>query len=65
MLLKAPSRDFLGGPGVKNLPSNEGDMGLIPGPGTKIPYAGAGQLGPHMLQLLSPLTTTKGPKCCS
>ena len=31
MLLKAPSRDFLGGPGVKNLHSNEGDMGLIPG----------------------------------
>ena len=25
--------DFSGGPVVKNLPSNAGDMGLIPGPG--------------------------------
>ena len=28
---------------VKNLPSNAGDVGSIPGQGTKIPYA-AGQL---------------------
>ena len=28
---------------VKNLPSNAGDVSSIPGPGTKIPYAG-GQL---------------------
>ena len=28
---------------VKNLPSNVGDMGLIPGQGTKIPHA-LGQL---------------------
>ena len=26
-------------PVVKNLPSNEEDMGLIPGQGTKIPHA--------------------------
>ena len=26
-------RDFPGGPVVKNLPANAGDMGLIPGPG--------------------------------
>ena len=39
-------RDFLGGPVVKNPPSNEGDMGSIPGRGTKIPRA-AGQLNPH------------------
>ena len=32
-------RDFPGGAVVKNLPSNAGDMGLIPGQGTKIPYA--------------------------
>ena len=31
--------DFLGGPVVKNLSSNAGDVGLIPGPGTKIPNA--------------------------
>ena len=31
--------DFLGGPVAKNLPSNAGDMGSIPGQGTKIPQA--------------------------
>ena len=31
--------DFPGGPMVKNLPSNAGDMGWIPGWGTKIPHA--------------------------
>ena len=31
---------------VKNLPSNAGDVGSIPGQGTKIPHA-AGQLSPH------------------
>ena len=39
-------RDFPGGPVVKNLPSNAGDMGLIPGQGTKIPHA-TGQLSPR------------------
>ena len=38
--------DLPGGPVVKNLPSNAGDAGLIPGQGTKIPRA-AGQLNPH------------------
>ena len=32
-------RDFRVGPVVKNLPSNAGDEGLIPGWGTKIPQA--------------------------
>ena len=32
-------RDFPGGPGVKNPPSNAEDVGLIPGQGTKIPHA--------------------------
>ena len=32
-----PSRDFPGGPVVKNLPSNAGDTGSIPGQGTKTP----------------------------
>ena len=35
-------RDFPGGPVVKNLPCNAGDVGSIPGQGTKIPHA-AGQ----------------------
>ena len=39
-------RDFPGGPVVKNSPSNSGDVGLIPGQGTKILYA-AGQLSPQ------------------
>ena len=36
-------RDFPGGPVVKNLPCNAGDVGSIPGQGTKIPHD-AGQL---------------------
>ena len=44
LLLKL-SRDFPGGPVVKNPPSNAGDTGSIPGQGTKIPHA-VGQLSP-------------------
>ena len=51
---KGASGDFPGGPVVKNLPCNAGDMGLISGRGTKIPNAGSPQL-------LSPCTTTKDP----
>ena len=40
-------KDFPGGPVVKNLPYNAGDVGLIPGQGTKIPHA-VGQLSPHV-----------------
>ena len=36
-------KNFPGGPVVKNLPSNAGDVSLIPGQGTKIPHA-AGQI---------------------
>ena len=39
-------RDFPGGPVVKNLPSNAGDMGWIPGQGTRIPHV-VGQQSPH------------------
>ena len=39
------SWDLPGGPVVKNLPSNAGDEGSIPGWGTKIPDA-TGQLSP-------------------
>ena len=41
--------DFPGGPEVKNPPSNVGDMGSIPGRGTKIP---------HAIEQLSPRATT-------
>ena len=37
------SQDFPGGPVVKNLPADAQDVGLIPGQGTKFPYA-SGQL---------------------
>ena len=40
--------DLHGGPVVKNSPCNAGDAGLIPGCGTKIPYA-SGPLSPHVL----------------
>ena len=38
--------DLPGGPVVKNPPSNAGDVGSIPGQGTKIPHA-TGQLSPR------------------
>ena len=46
MKVKEKRRDFPGGPPVKNPPSNAGDVGSIPGRGTKIPHA-TGQLGPR------------------
>ena len=49
-------RDILGGPVVKNLPSNAEDMGSITDQGTKISHA-RGQL--------SPLTTTREPTYCN
>ena len=45
--------DFPDGPVVKNLPSNPGDEGLIPGWGTKIPQAS---------EQLSPQATTTEPE---
>ena len=63
------SRDFPGGPVVKNLLSNAGDTGSIPGQGTKIPHA-MGQLSPcaataeptcHTLE--SPCNATEEPAC--
>ena len=38
---------------VKNLPSNAGDIGLIPGPGTHIP---------HAIEQLNPCTATTQPR---
>ena len=43
--IKYITRDFPGVPVVKNLPANAGDVGSIPGRGTKIPHA-AEQLSP-------------------
>ena len=39
MQIKTTMRHFPGGPVVSNLPSNAGDVGSIPGWGTKIPHA--------------------------
>ena len=44
--------DFPGGPEVKNLPSNTGDTGSIPGQETKIPHVGR----------LTYTTTATGPE---
>ena len=38
--------DFPGGPVIKNLPCNAGNVGLIPGQGIKIPHA-MEQVRPH------------------
>ena len=57
-----PQMDFPGGPVVKNPSSNAGDMGWIPGWGTKLPYA-QGQLSPHTTAtepaFSRPCTTTR------
>ena len=53
------SQDFLGGPGVKNLPCNAGDMGLIHGRGTMIPHA-MEQLSLHS-SIESPCAETEDP----
>ena len=54
MHTKITMRDFLGGPGVTNLPSNAGKVGSVLGRGTKIP---------HAMKKLSPRTTTTEPVC--
>ena len=46
LCLRNSTRVFPGGPVVKNPPSNAGDVGSIPGQGTKISHA-AGQLSFH------------------
>ena len=45
MFIEKIRRDFPGAPVAENLPCNAGDMGSIPGGGTKIPHA-TGQLSP-------------------
>ena len=44
MFIKELLEDFPGVPVVKNLPSSAGDVGLIPGQGTKIPHVHAKSL---------------------
>ena len=44
-------RDFPGGPVVKNSSVNEGDVGSVPGPGNKIPYATGNKGAPQQLIL--------------
>ena len=53
LLIRSQFRDFPGGLVVKTSPSNEGDTGLIPSRGTKIP---------HATKQLSLLTTTTEPQ---
>ena len=72
--LKIQQRDFPGDLVVKNPPSNAGDVGLIPGWGTKIPSA-TGKLSPRAAtteptcpgartpQLESPHAATTEPTC--
>ena len=51
-------RDFRSDPVVKNLLSNAGNVGSIPGWGTKIPYS-AGQLSLHTATRENPRTAVK------
>ena len=44
--------DFPGGQVVKNPPANAGDTDSIPGPGTNIPHATTGQLGPYTTTMI-------------
>ena len=45
MIMTLRSKDFPGGPVVKNPPSKAGDVGSIPDQGKKIPHV-MGQLSP-------------------
>ena len=45
MQIKITMRDFLGGPVIKNLLCNAGDMGLIPGQETDVTCQGATKPG--------------------
>ena len=69
-------RDFPGGPVLKNSPCNAGELGLVPGWGTKISHAVEQpspcdattepvHSGACVPQLESPCAATEGPMCCS
>ena len=55
LICKMRIRDFTGGSVVKNSPSNAGDVGLMPGRGSKIP---------HAKEQLSLCTATRGKVVC-
>ena len=58
---KSGCRDFPGGPVVKNLPCNAGNVGSIPGWGTKIPHYLV-QLSPTALE---PMHHDRDPLHCN
>ena len=62
IFIKCDGRDLPGGSVVKNPPSNAGDSGLIPGPGTKIPDA-SGQLSPFSSVQFSSVTQSSPTLC--
>ena len=49
-----PDWDFFDGPLVEKPPSNEGDIGLIPGPGTRISHARDSKVCEPLSKLQSP-----------
>ena len=65
VLIRRGDRDFPGGPALKNLPFSAGDLGSIPGQGTKILHASGltctGTIDPCTLEPIerSLCTTTK------
>ena len=58
-----PDGDFPHGPVVRNSPCNAGDMDLIPGQGTRIPWD-MGQLS-LSTAATGPTCCSKVPKCCN
>ena len=54
--IRVKSRDFRGGPVVKNLPCSAGDVGSIHSWGTKIV---------HAMDLVSPHATTRKSRNCN
>ena len=73
LLVVQPLRGFPGGPVIKNLPLNAGNVDSIPGWGTRFPHA-MGQLSlytattiAHTPQLKRSLSTTPmiDPACCN
>ena len=59
---KKKDRGSPGGSVIKNQPSRAGDMGSIPGPGTKIPHA-MGQLNPRATTREKPMHLKEDLMC--
>ena len=55
-------RDYPSGPMIKNPPCNAGDVGSIPGLGTKMPHA-MGQLSPCAVTTELTATTRQAMQC--